>query len=924
MLMIYSRTVSTIFLVIFFVNLGYSEIEGIRFYIEKDLKEFKSNPPSAEVYEAELNRILYLCKENFLAIDSTTAKVYDQLSDFHFDQHHFKKSFNAKKEELLILEGLKKKKAIADCYTRLAQIAKWNASFYTSKEYHLKALDLKRAFIVHSQYDNYLGLAESYHQLGEYQLQKAYAQYALEVAKSPEEIGRATILLAQGTVSLKEYETGELLVKEVMKVGNENNLPDLLGGAYSLKGWIELEKEEAQNNSSDNFRRSIANTLKAIEYFKKSDGETTERQLAFNYSTVSNLYARLNDFDESMHYGRIAIKTLSDFYNDDYHQDMGTLYSNFGSVHGRRYSKNRNNETISEGEKIADLDNIIDYEEKAIRCYLDNMNMIDPMSVTEQDLIGINLKKRCLKSYYIIALSNAHKYIFFTKRKDDLQRAQKSEDLAIKLIDMMRAEMSDEEGKIFWRADTRKHYDTAIEFADWEGDINKMIYYMEKSKSVLLLDELNFKEAQKLIPSELSQRELELRELVALNNEDKPFFFNQYNKFIDSLEQEFPAYYAYKFDTKTPSLRDIQMEMIDDSTSILMYHLTRDSLYTIKIEKESAELITAPKPKDLSTSIDSLLSLINNKDSLEFMNNFESFLTVSNDLYKLLIKPAHLKTPNVIVVGDGQIDYVPFDVLVSDANLFNPRYLIHDHTFSKVSSISILSKKLSDSKKSFSNFLMLSPESFQNNGLINLSYSNREVEILKKIKGAKILNAHSATYNNFLDLAHDYDVIHLSSHSGVNDLGTPWVAFQDSVVDLSEVYKLNLNASLVTLSSCKSHDGNYNTGEGINSLARAFLFADASAVVASYWNLNEVSGLKIFNDFYANLKASNSKPSALRDAKLKYIKEHPYKSPYHWASLVCIGNPSQLESPAHLDMPWIVVVLFAIMFLAIGAVKIKP
>ena len=51
--------------------------------------------------------------------------------------------------------------------------------------------------------------------------------------------------------------------------------------------------------------------------------------------------------------------------------------------------------------------------------------------------------------------------------------------------------------------------------------------------------------------------------------------------------------------------------------------------------------------------------------------------------------------------------------------------------------------------------------------------------------------------------------------------------------------ELKLNGQLVFLSSCESAVGKYEYGEGISSIARAFIEAGAGGVIASIWKLND-------------------------------------------------------------------------------------
>jgi len=508
------------------------------------------------------------------------------------------------------------------------------------------------------------------------------------------------------------------------------------------------------------------------------------------------------------------------------------------------------------------------------------------------------------------AYNYAHLFLN-TKEKENLVLAEKHISNAVDMIDIMRAEMTDNETKVFWRKQTRVIYDVGMELAEWLGDKEKMFYYLEKSKSILLLDELNLKEVRDMIPEDLIEKENALLESYVKSKSESHFYFSKYMSFVDSLADVYPSYYKYKFDTQPPSIRDVQYNLLDESMQLLQYYVTSDSLYTLNITRDDVELITQARPKKLNSRIKTFLKKVNNKDSLEFQKSYSNFLDISNGLYQTLFEKVEKKKPNVIVVGDGLIGYLPFDALVKDIDSEGkPSYLIEDHNFSFASSVSILNKMDKKRESQFNSMLIVCPEDFENEDLQPLVHSKEEVVSLKRLSKNKVLEKSDASFAKFKNESGKFDVIHFSSHSGMDTLSKkPWIAFQDSIVDLNEIYKLNLDASLVTLSSCKSFDGDFQAGEGINSLARAFLFADASAVVGSLWNLNEVSGYEILDDFYKNIRKNQSKPQALRQAKLKYIEENPYKSPFHWASLVCIGNPEKMNIKTNLNVQWIIPVI---------------
>lgn len=113
---------------------------------------------------------------------------------------------------------------------------------------------------------------------------------------------------------------------------------------------------------------------------------------------------------------------------------------------------------------------------------------------------------------------------------------------------------------------------------------------------------------------------------------------------------------------------------------------------------------------------------------------------------------------------------------------------------------------------------------------------------------------------------------------------------EDGVLRLDEVYALRLNADVVVLSACETGVGPVARGEGILSLARGFLYAGASNVVASLWKADDLQTQRLMLGFYENMLGGSATSSSLRSAKLDLIRESSrYARPYYWATFVLIG-----------------------------------
>lgn len=96
--------------------------------------------------------------------------------------------------------------------------------------------------------------------------------------------------------------------------------------------------------------------------------------------------------------------------------------------------------------------------------------------------------------------------------------------------------------------------------------------------------------------------------------------------------------------------------------------------------------------------------------------------------------------------------------------------------------------------------------------------------------------------------------------------------------------------SLAVLSGCETGRGVVARGEGVQSLAGAFLAAGAETTVASLWRVNDRSARQLMREFYRRLGEGASVAAALRDAKRMFLHSGTeLADPSHWAAFVAQG-----------------------------------
>ena len=145
----------------------------------------------------------------------------------------------------------------------------------------------------------------------------------------------------------------------------------------------------------------------------------------------------------------------------------------------------------------------------------------------------------------------------------------------------------------------------------------------------------------------------------------------------------------------------------------------------------------------------------------------------------------------------------------------------------------------------------------------------------------------------------NFSFLHFATH-GVVDESNPELSriylktstsSEDGNLYSGEIYNLELNANLVTLSACQTGLGKISKGEGVIGLSRALVYAGAKNIIVSFWSVADQSTESLMKIFYRQLldQPDQNFGNALREAKINLIKSDAYASPYYWAPFILIG-----------------------------------
>ncbi len=142
----------------------------------------------------------------------------------------------------------------------------------------------------------------------------------------------------------------------------------------------------------------------------------------------------------------------------------------------------------------------------------------------------------------------------------------------------------------------------------------------------------------------------------------------------------------------------------------------------------------------------------------------------------------------------------------------------------------------------------------------------------------------------------DYSLIHFATH-GIVDEDSPELSriylqsdsktAEDGNLFAGEIYNLEFNASLVSLSACQTGLGDIANGEGVYGLQRAFLVAGAKVLIMSMFKVDDEATQKLILNFYRKWITTNNLRQSFVNAKKELRLDYP--EPYYWGTFMMIG-----------------------------------
>jgi tetratricopeptide (TPR) repeat protein len=378
--------------------------------------------------------------------------------------------------------------------------------------------------------------------------------------------------------------------------------------------------------------------------------------------------------------------------------------------------------------------------------------------------------------------------------------------------------------------------------------------------------------------------------------------------------------------TADVDLADIQGRL-EPGTALLDYWMGEDGAALVLVRPHEVTVTRLEVP---TQPIRELIDRVSRRDPSDVA---EAAATLGNSLFPPGVLDA---TDRVIVVADGPLALVPFEVLSIDG-----RMLIEHVAVSYVPTAALLLRPerpvpglgmpWQASLTAFADPVVTrarldDPAAIQ----VRLEASLEEATgIAAQLGGvSRVLSGAENRKARLFD--HAAPVLHLATHAIADGdaLEQSRILFsaaegaEPGTADylfLREAYELQLeDVELAVLSACETARGRLVRGEGVQSFSRAFLAAGARSTVTTLWRVPDQPTADFMRAFYYHLQRGETRAEALRAAKLRFIESgSDLADPHYWAAFVLSGEAS---SPVPRAIKWRTVAFGALLLGALTGV----
>jgi len=529
------------------------------------------------------------------------------------------------------------------------------------------------------------------------------------------------------------------------------------------------------------------------------------------------------------------------------------------------------------------------------------------------------------------------------ERKGDIPGAEGSYKESVKVLETLREDVAGGEQEIQTFVEMRGQvYQKLVAVLLKQGKAAEALEYLERSRLRSLRDQ--FDQLAPRLGDEKAERakarEKELREEIEgartqlVEEKSKPKEDQdekriseleirlgekrrQYIEYINDLREKFPEL-ASLLAIQPDSLIDLQ-NLLPPQAAVLQYLILEGGLYAFIVTRDSVSHKEVKVSQgDLEAKIDFFRSCLMNpqiplnagpleaktlkpkergrSDAYEMF--IAPFLTASQELYRLLIKPLEAELAQIRLLGiipNGKLHLLPFQALGEPNSRGEFRFLLESRSIFYLNSQSILKFAQKRAKEIGDKGTLLAFGNPDN----SLKHATEEIDLIRRIfSPAKAYLGPEATEDRAKSELAGFNILHFATHGKMKgNIKDSYILLapspdgrEDGKLFLKEIWGLPLNGyQLVTLSACETAVGKEASGDVMVSLETAFLRAGTPTILASLWAVDDQATGVLMKAFYDNV-TKQGKAEALRTAQAALLSDPRYAYPYYWAAFIVVGD----------------------------------
>ncbi|MEM6717742.1 MAG: CHAT domain-containing tetratricopeptide repeat protein [Bacteroidota bacterium] len=696
--------------------------------------------------------------------------------------------------------------------------------------------------------------------------------------------------------------------------------------------------------ASDADTEMLQNDLEIVKSNQKIVEESVEiitenpLNLAQVYNNLAVIYDSFKEYELALEFYK---KAQNLYRENEYLEDELRVALNLGILYSKQKKHALATEQYTYVLENSDDKGLLANTHNSMGYYLNTTNVIEKLPFLEKAVMTIlaydqkevaNFRLPTLEEMnqtenqqdvliYLIDLAAHYVQAFHQNNGQTyLYKAKETVFLIDTLVSLLRYRVDAEASKLFWIERGVDMYMLAVEICYLLNDAENAFYFMEKNKALLLQENIKTLQAKLAlnVPETWLRREYMLDyEVIDLqiqfqqqpdNDSIQQAFTdkkNVYQRFKDSLQQQYPQYTKTKEKVDIVTLQDILKKY--KNTAFVEYILHDTDGYGIFYDGGEPILFKIENTETFQEQL-TLLRTFMAKRSLNSQKRKE-FQAISFQVFQQVfpLRDAlqRLQDKKLIIIADHTLQYIPFEILTTQKEgRFSESYLINRTEILYLQSFSLFEQIQKKQNNPTKKLLAIAPIEFKNTALPTLTDATDIFTFLAKDSTSVLLQKTEATKENFSKYRNDFEIIHLNTHAGLDSISQiPWLAFYDSNILLHELFGLENQAELVVLDACKTDDGVQLSGEGIINLSRGFFFNGTQSVLASQWNVNQQAGNEILQTFYKELENGKAKSKALQIAKKSYLLKHDQTQniPYYWAAFKLTGSTDAIVENSWFD-----------------------